>query len=323
MSGDIWVYVELQAGQITPAAREALGEGKRLTEKRGLRLGAVLAQEIKGDPAELLQGFGIQVVYLVDHPDLHEYHYETFTGTFSQIVQAHNPILLLAASSSQTLDFFPRLAAHLGAPILTDCTQIDDAGGHFEFTRPVYGGMAAAVITTSAPPPYLATLLPGAVGMPAPLPANPPEIVHFSPDLQAVAMRTRRLSLTRAEPSQIDLHEAVIIVAGGRGANQPEDWILLDRLAKSLGGALGGSRPALDTGHIQRSRMIGQTGKNVRPRLYLAAGISGSTYHLRGVNTEHLLAINRDADAAILKACQCGVCADLRLVIPELIKRMT
>jgi electron transfer flavoprotein alpha subunit len=267
-----------------------------------------------------LSSLGAQAIYILDHPRLDEYHAETYASAFAQAMDNFKPTLLLASSSPQTLDFFPRLAARLAAPILTGCTQVSDHNGCIEFTLPAYAGMASAILTCSAPPPYLATLLPASAGMPALIPAVPPEVIHFSPRLDDVQILTQRLSQTLGNPTNIDLAEADVIVAGGRGAGEAQDWLLLERLARALGGALGGTRPALDAGYIQRSRMIGQTGKNVRPRLYLAAGISGSTYHLRGVNAEHLLAINYAADAPIFKSCQCGVSGDLRLVIPELLK---
>ena len=322
MLDEIWVYVGLHDGLVTPAAREALGEGRNLAIKRAVRLGAVLTHELSTDQMQALGGFGAQAIYVLDHPLLEEYYLEPYSSAFAQLVQQYRPTLLLAASSPLTLDFFPNLAAHLAVPILCDCTQVRDVDGSIEFTRPAYAGMASAILTCAAPPPYLATLLPGSAGIPATCPASPPEVIRFSPALDDVRIRTQRLSLESGDPYHIDLAEAEVIVSGGRGAGEAQDWLLLERLARCLGGSLGGSRPALDEGHIQRRHMIGQTGKNVRPRLYLAAGISGSTYHLRGVNAEHLLAINVNADAPIFKSCQCGVSGDLRLVIPELLKRI-
>lgn len=320
MQDEIWVYLEVRAGQITSGAAEALGEGYSLAEARRVHLGAVMVQGEAGGGVTALDRFGVRTVYLLEHPLLNEYHSETYAGALIQAIQAYRPSLILAASSALTLDLLPRLAAGLPAPIIYDCTQVADREGCFEFTRPAYGGMASVVLTCSAPAPILATLLPGAVGAPALLPAFAPDIIRFTLDLDDVQIQTRRISLTPGDPTRFDLAEADVIVCGGRGAGEAQDWLLLQQLARNLGGALGGSRPALDAGHIARPRMIGQTGKSVKTRLYLAAGISGSPYHLRGVNTQHLLAINSDANAPIFKSCQFGICGDLRQVIPEFLK---
>lgn len=329
----VWVYAEFRGARLAPVALELLGAGRRLADKRGVELCAVLM----GSSAELEGGAGLQAVaeeliahgadrvYLADDPALARFTDDAYGNVLADLVQEHKPEILLAGATAIGRSFIPRVATMLAAGLTADCTELDirDEDGALLQTRPAFGGNIMATIVSPRTRPQMATVRPMVMKPLSRDENRKGEIVAVAVPAERLISRTRVLESVCEAVDQVKLGEADIVVAGGRGLENAEGFALISKLADTLGGAVAASRAAVDSGWIPYPHQVGQTGKTVAPKLYVACGISGAIQHLVGMQSaETIVAINRDPDAPIFNVATYGIVGDLSEVVPKLIERL-
>ncbi len=319
---EIWVVAEHTDGELQEATLEMLFEARRVSGRMSGTVCAVLLGHNVANLVEPLAGYGADRVYSVEDPLLTSYSTDIFTEAVFQLVHECSPALLMLAATANGRDYAPRLAGRLRSGFASDCVMVDvNRQGELEMTRATHGDRAYTTVTCPNSRPVIATMRPGAIGFDSPDPSRVAEVRRFQPRLESCVLRTRVIERIKADPKTLDLGEADIIVAGGRGVGSPGTWALLEELAELLGAAVGGSRMAMDLGWIPRDRLVGQTGSTVSPRLYLAAGISGAIQHTAGMRaSKNKIAINNEREAPIHQLADLAAVADLREVLPALIE---
>ena len=320
----VWVFAEQRDGKLKSVAYELLTEGRKLADKLGTELCAVcLGHNVEG--AEGLVAYGADRVYLADDPALADHQEDYYTGVLVDLIRKHKPEVLLAGATAMGRSFIPRVAAIIYTGLTADCTglDIDPESKLLLQTRPTFGGNVMATITCQAKRPQMATVRPHVFKRAAPDEQRRGEIIKVDFDKESVTSRTKLLSFVEDLSERVKLDEAESIVSGGRGLGKPENFQIVAELADALGAALGSSRPPVDDGWIPYSHQVGQTGKTVCPKLYIACGISGAVQHLAGMQTaEVIVAINEDPNAPIFEVATYGIVGDLFKVVPMLTARL-
>jgi electron transfer flavoprotein alpha subunit len=316
MSNDVLVVAEIREGTIKKVAFEMLGEGRRIASELGGNLLAVVLGHGIGDAIAPLAHYGADKVLLADDPALADYTAEGYTNVLAGLIGDLQPALVLLGATTQGKDLAPRLAARLAAGLASDCTDFAVQDGELHITRPIYAGKATAIVRETARP-YMATVRPNIFAAPEPDTSREAPIETVSVD--AGDIRAKVVELIKEAGERVELTEADIVVSGGRGLKEPENFALIEELAGVLGAAVGASRAAVDAGWKDHSYQVGQTGKVVTPTLYIACGISGAIQHLAGMKTsKYIFAINKDPDAPIFKVADYGIVGDLFKVVPVL-----
>lgn len=320
---DVWVFCEQKKGAIQSISFELLGEGRKLADKLGVKLCAVLLGHGLEDTAEKLGERGADKVYLVDNPALKDYQDDPYTAVLVSLVEEYKPEALLCGATVIGRSLISRVAIKTNAGLTADCTGLDvDAKERLLLqTRPAFGGNIMATIIAPNHRPQMATVR-HKVMQEAPVqPGRAAEIVSKVYPPEAFTSRTKLLDIVAEVTSTVNLSEADIIVAGGRGMGSKENFAQLEELAGVLGGAVGASRSAVDADWIPYSHQVGQTGKTVVPKLYFACGISGQIQHLIGMqSSKTIVAINKDPDAPIFKVATYGIVGDVNELVPALTK---
>jgi electron transfer flavoprotein alpha subunit len=319
----VWVFAEQHKGDIASVSLELLGEGRKLADKRGSKLSAVFIGSGIKDKAKDLIAFGADLVYIADDPALKDFNDDSYAAVLTTLAQQHKPEIILAGATAIGRSFFPKVAATLYAGLTADCTMldIDAASGHLHQTRPAFGGNIMATIVTPNHRPQMATVRHKVMKPAQRDDARKGEIIEVRYN-QTGALRTRVLKTVEELTETMNICEADIIVAGGRGLGSQKNFQLLEELAKVLGGAVAATRGAVDEGWIPYSHQVGQTGKTVCPKLYIACGISGAIQHVAGMqSSETIVAINKDPDAPIFSVATYGIVGDVHEVVPIMIKK--
>jgi len=321
----VWVFAEQRDGKVNSVSYELLGEGRRLAQARGCGLSAVLLGWEIRDKAEELIKRGADKVYLVDSPRLKDFLLDGYTQALVELIQEYRPEIVLSGATSLGRSLIPRVATRLRTGLTADCTglEIDPENGHFLQTRPAFGGNIMATIVCPHRRPQMATVRPKVMREVPIDPQRKGEVIlkEIKPD--RLFSRSKLLQRVKEEGETANIAEADVIVSGGRGLGDPSNFALIEELAKALEGAVGASRAAVDAGWIPYSHQVGQTGKTVCPKLYIACGISGAIQHLVGMQSAKVIvAINKDPEASIFKVATYGIVGDLFQVIPALIKRI-
>jgi electron transfer flavoprotein alpha subunit len=322
--GGVWVFAEQRDGKLKNVSYELVTKGRELAESRKTELCAVCFGHNVSDVSQLIT-HGADKIYLVDTPEMADNPEDLFTTELVDLIRQHRPEMLLAGATSLGRAFIPRVAAILKTGLTADCTglEIDGETGLLKQTRPAFGGNIMATILCESSRPQMATVRPGVFKKGNGNGQRQGQIIRVDFDKERVTSRTKLLDLIRDVSETIKLDEADIIVSGGRGLGKPENFKLLQELAKVLGAALGSSRPPVDEGWIPYSHQVGQTGKTVSPKVYIACGISGSVQHMAGMQTsETIIAINSDPDAPIFGIATYGIVGDLFKVVPVLIDKL-
>lgn len=312
MAGRILVFAEQREGKFRRSAFEAIGRAKDLTEEvHALVIGSSISSM-----APTLGNYGAQVAHTVEDPSLDSYWSDGYGAALTAAIDQVKPDLVIIIASAMGRDLAPRVAVREGMPILSNCITLSEADGAFEATKSMYGGKVLATIRSTRKP-TLATLRPSAY--PAPSPSDSAATLQpLSVNLPADS-RAKVVEVLKAEEGILDVQEAEITVSGGRGLKDPKNFKLIEGLAQALGGAVGASRAAVDAGWIDHAHQVGQTGKTISPKLYVAVGISGAIQHLAGMRTSKcIVAINKDPDAPIFNAADYGIVGDLFKVVPVL-----
>ena len=323
-SRGVWVFAEQQDGRLKSVAYELLSKGIELANGLGTELCAVCFGHRIGEVEELI-AYGADKVYLVDDPALAQSQEDLYTGQLVKLIQQHKPEVVVAGATSLGRSFVPRVAALLRTGLTADCTglEIDPESKLLLQTRPTFGGNIMATIICQAKRPQMATVRPRVFKKTAPDRGKKGQIIKVDLDKEGVTSRTKLLSFVADVTEKVKLEDADIIVSGGRGLGKAENFKLLEELASVLGAALGSSRPPVDEGWIPYSHQVGQTGKTVSPKLYIACGVSGAVQHLAGMQTsDTIVAINDDPNAPIFEVATYGIVGDLFKVVPVLIQRL-
>ena len=318
----VWVFAEQHRGKVQEVAYELLSTGRRLADDRGSELAAVVLGHQITDSAAYLIAAGADKVYIVDQPELAAYEANVYADALSQLIAKHKPEVVLAGATAVGRAFFAKAAVRSRTGLTADCTalSIDKQTGLLHQTRPAFGGNIMATIMTPNHRPQMATVRPKVFKMTTPDPKRKGETLIEA--LKLVAAGTRIVKAERNAAS-VNIAEAEIIVAGGRGLKKAENLALLKRLADLLGGVVGVSRACVDAGWISASHQVGQTGKTVCPKIYLAVGISGAIQHLEGMRaSDTIIAVNSDANAPIFGIADLGIVGDLFEILPMLIEAL-
>jgi len=320
----IWVFAEARNGQLKEVAYELLSKGRELADSLDTELSAVcFGHDIAG--IDRLIAGGADKVYLVDSPELNSNAEDLYTRQMVELIQQYQPEIVIAGATSLGRSFIPRVAAILGTGLTADCTalEIDNEKRLLLQTRPTFGGNIMATIICPVKRPQMSTVRPRVFKASAPDAGRQGQIIRVDFDREHITSKTRLLNFVEDITETVKIEEADIIVSGGRGLGKAENFQLLEELAAKLGAALGASRPPVDEGWLPYSHQVGQTGKTVCPRLYIACGISGAIQHLAGMQTSDIIvAINDDPNAPIFEAATYGIIGDLFKVVPMLIEKL-
>ena len=320
---DVWVFCEQKKGVIQSIAFELLGEGRKLADKLGVKLCAVLLGSGLEETAEKLGERGADKVYLVDNPALKDYQDDPYTEVLVRLVEEHKPEVILCGATTIGRSLGSRVAIKAGAGLTADCTglDIDEKERLLLQTRPAFGGNIMATIVTPNHRPQMATVRHKVMKEAAVTPGRKAEVISKAYPPEVFTSRTKLLEMVAELGATVNISEADVIVAGGRGMGSKENFALLEELAGVLGGAVGASRSAVDADWIPYSHQVGQTGKTVCPKLYIACGISGQIQHLIGMqSSKTIVAINKDPDAPIFKVATYGIVGDVSELVPALTK---
>lgn len=320
----VWVFIEMERGEVHPVSWELLGEGRKLADKLGVELAGVVlgppGESVKTAAAECF-AYGADVAYIAAHDALREYRNDPYTKTFTHLVNTYKPEILLLGATTLGRDLAGSVATTLLTGLTADCTELAvDTDGSLAATRPTFGGSLLCTIYTLNYRPQMATVRPRVMSMPARQEGRLGRVIDVAIDLKEDDIVTKVLSfLPDRSANKSNLAYADIVVAGGMGLQSPENFQLIKGLAEVLGGEYGCSRPVVQKGWLTADRQIGQTGKTIRPKLYIAAGISGAIQHRVGVEGADLIvAINTDKNAPIFEFAHVGVVADAMRVLPSL-----
>ena len=321
----VWVFCEQKRGEIQSVSYELLGKGRELADKRATKLcGVLLGHGIEGRAKELIAR-GADTVYCVDHPQLKNFLDEPYTAVLVRLIKKHKPEIVLCGATSIGRALVSRVAVKIGTGLTADCTGLDiDPDKQILLqTRPAFGGNIMATIITPLHRPQMATVRHKVMREAVPDPKRKGEVVREIFDDGAVASRTRILDIIEEITATVNIAEADVIVSGGRGMKGPENFKILEELTQVLNGAVGSSRAAVDSGWMPYSHQVGQTGKTVCPKVYIACGISGQIQHLVGMqSSKTIIAINSDPHAPIFQIASLGIVGDLFEVVPLLTKKL-
>lgn len=319
MSNNILIIAEGRPEGLRKVSYELVNVAKKISGALGGAIeGAVLGYNV-GAWAEQLAKTGIAQVYLVDHAGLEKFAPESYATALAEIIQRANPAVVLIGASGWGKEVSARAAAKLDWGLATDCTDVTMDNGALILTRPIYAGKVIAHVKPRALP-VMASIRPNIF---PPVEADQPAAPIQAVTVELPEPRARVVEAVQKEKTKVDLSEANIVVSGGRGVKDSAGFVPLQELADTLGAALGASRAAVDAGWIEYSHQVGQTGKTVAPKLYIAVGISGAIQHLAGMSSSKVIvAINKDSDAPIFKVADYGIVGDLFKVVPELVAEL-
>jgi electron transfer flavoprotein alpha subunit len=318
---DFWVWIETYAGAARNVGLELLNPGRRMADAVGMSLVAVVIGHNAQGAAEAAIRHGADRVILADDEAFSVYNVESYTAALYSLVQKYKPDTVLFGASSTGRDFAPRLACRVKTGLTADCTGLDVnvETGNVQWTRPAFGGNLMAVIECPNTRPQMGTVRPGVFKK---APADESRIGEIVRE-RIEGLPTPRTKLVKRlgddDEVKVNLEEAEIIVSGGRGLGKPENFSLIRDLAEAAGGEVGSSRAAVDAGWISHAHQVGQTGKTVGPRLYIACGISGAIQHLAGMSSsDTIVAINKDPEAPIFGVADFGIVGNLLDAVPAL-----
>jgi len=329
MSKDVYVIAEQRDGNIAKVALELLGEATRLAEDLGHKVVAVILGDNIKDKAQALIEAGADEVLYIDDPMLKEYVTEPYTKAVTKVIRECDPEIVLFGATAIGRDLAPRIAQRVHTGLTADCTKLaidvfkeneDDPGQKLLFmTRPAFGGNIMATILCKNYRPQMATVRPGVMKRIDRVANKKGEIKEFKVDFVPSDMNVVIREVVKSIHKSADITETKYLVSGGRGIGSQEAFYMLRELADVLGGEVSSSRANVDAGWIEKDRQVGQTGRTVRPELYMACGISGAIQHVAGMeNSEFVISINKDDMAQIFSVSDMGIVGDVRTIIPKL-----
>ncbi len=323
---NVWVFIEIVRGKIKGVSLELLGQGRKMADDLGEKLVAIIPGNEIEDFAKMAIHYGADEAIVVDQKELKDYSTDGYTKAMCTLIKKYNPAVLLIGATNNGRDLGPRVSSRMQTGLTADCTElgVDSETRLVKWTRPAFGGNLMATILCPDHRPQIGTVRPGVFKKPEEDTGRKGEIIHETVEFGPDEIRTRIIEvITEAGGADVNLEEAEIIVSGGRGVGGPEGFEVLKELADEIGAQIGASRAAVDSGWISSLHQVGQTGKSVGPKIYIACGISGAIQHVAGMSSSDvIIAINKDPDAPIFNIADYGIVGDLFEVIPELTKRI-
>lgn len=319
---NIWVYIEVEDGKPKGVGLELLSSGRRLADINDEKLVAVVIGNEIENAVKAAIAYGADEVILVEDYEYKEYSTDGYVNVFDKLIEKYKPSTLLIGATNNGRDLAPRLACRIKTGLTADCTgiDVDEESRNVAWTRPAFGGNLMATILCPKTRPQIGTVRPGVFKKIEPDFSKKIRILKekiYTPEEEIRTKLVERIKETAGE--LVNLEGAEIIVSGGRGLGKAENFSLIKELAKVLGGTVGSSRAAVDAGWISHIHQVGQTGKTVQPKIYIACGISGAIQHLAGMSSsDTIIAINKDEDAPIFDVADYGVVGDLFEVLPVL-----
>ena len=350
MSKDLYVIAEQRDSEIAKVTLELLGEATILAADLGEKVYAVLMGDQIKDKAQSLIEAGADGVIVIEDPMLKEYVTEPYAKALTAMIKKYDPNIVLFGATSIGRDIAPRVAARVHTGLTADCTHLDiNMNKYFEFlkatstadtdsiekklgmddvtlkmTRPAFGGNVMATIRCADYRPQMATVRPGVMKKIAPQAGKQGTVEEFKVEFTDADMNVTIKEVIKQTHKAVDITDAKVLVSGGRGIGSADFYKELQKVADLLGGEISSSRANVDAGWIEKSRQVGQTGKTVRPELYMACGISGAIQHIAGMeNSECVIAINKNDTAAIFDVSDLGIVGDVKVIIPKLIDALT
>ncbi len=318
--GEILVLAELRQGEVREITFEALGAGRNVAAKAGLKLSTLLVGYNLERAEDGLADYCDNIL-IVEDERLGQYNSETYQAVVSQVFRERRPALLLMGHTSMGMDLAPRLAAELGIPLVTDCLEIELVDGRLYAVRQMYGGKLNCRVRAREAESYIATVRQG-IFKPVKIESRG-LVTRIGIPVLPRELRRRVKGVTAPVKSEISIESADIIVAVGRGIGEKSNIALAEELANLLGGVIACSRPIVDKGWLPSDRQVGSSGKTVKPKLYISLGISGAFQHVMGMmNSQLIIAVNKDRNAPIFNVAHYGVVDDLFKVAPALIKKI-
>ena len=318
---DVWVFVEHTDGRVGPVSLEILGEARRIADESSSNVEAVVFGRECEQFTEQLAAHGADRLRVVETDGVDGYDPDAYALNLGNLCQSLEPGLVLFPATSTGADLAARIAAERNWPIFPKAINIRARDGLWEVTRTLAAGKIHARLKGSVEGPYLVTFVPDVIGVGDQDPTRKATVVRKKLAIPE-ARQIEVLDFVRSTPDTIDLTEAETVVSVGRGMGTPENVKLVEDLAAALGGSVGGTRVAVDLGWLPKARQVGQTGKSVRPRLYIACGLSGATQHVMGMKqSETIVAINTDTSAPIFKIADLAVATDAVELLPVLAKK--
>lgn len=319
----IVTFAELKEGNLTPVAREIVGVARKLADEKSWKVTTVLIGDNVSSLADELIKYGADKVIVCDNPALKGFLDESYCKILAEVAKSEDAAVIFGGATFIGKSLFPRLTVTLSSGLAADVTAIEWDGDNILATRPAYGGKALIKLTPAGPGPQIATLRPKAFPDPDPQEGRSGEKSDLAYDESKHGSKAKILESVSEGGQEISLTDADIIVSGGRGIKGPENYKLISELASVLGAAAGASRAIVDAGWVTYSHQVGQTGKTVNPKLYVACGISGAIQHLVGMqSSKTIVAINRDPEAPIFKVATYGIVGDLFEILPRLTEKL-
>lgn len=321
----IWIFAEYRMENVAPVSFELLGIGRKLADQRNVPLSAVLfGQDLDKAASELIAA-GADKVFMVDDPRLKEYREDIYGKALEALIREHKPEVVLAGATAIGRSFIPQVANIVGAGLTADCTQLEirENDGMLLQTRPAFGGNIMATIECPYSRPQMATVRPKVMRPLQPDSGRHGEIIKAGLSENLLSSKVEVLESVRSKEDKVNIQEVEILVAGGRGVENEKGFAMIRELADELGGAVAASRAAVDSGWIPYPHQVGQTGKTVCPKLYIACGISGAIQHAVGMqSSETIVAINRDEKAPIFDLATYSLVGDLFEIVPLLTEKI-
>ncbi len=344
---NIWVFVEQRDGKLMNVALELLGEGHRLSREISddTKVCALLIGDKVENLADECFAYGADAVYYIEDPLLKNFTTDAYTKVITDAVNEYKPEIFLYGATHIGRDLAPRVAARLDTGLTADCTHLDvSVAGYIKFaeenttlntkslnpedpdkglkmTRPAFGGNLMATIICPKHRPQMATVRPGVMSKMEKKDGAKGEVIRVKHSLSEADIRTKLVDIVKSAKEMVSLTDAEIICSGGRGLGDASGFELMKKFADKVGGVVGASRAAVDSGWIDHSHQVGQTGTTVKPKIYFACGISGAIQHLAGMQTsDTIVAINKDPDSPIFEVADYGIVGDLYKVIPQIME---
>ena len=330
----VYVFAQQVDNEISGIAYELLGKGKELAAKLNEEVTAVLiGHDVKG-LADKLAEYGADKVIVVDDPELKEYRTEPYAHALSSVINEFKPEIVLVGATAIGRDLGPTVSARVATGLTADCTvleigdfplvaipgkEAEQKHNQLLMTRPAFGGNTIATIACPDNRPQMATVRPGVMQKIEPIVGAKANVIEYNPGFTPNDRYVEIKEIVKAVSDTVDIMDAKILVSGGRGVGSPENFKILEDLAEALGGSVSCSRAVVDSGWKPRDLQVGQTGKTVRPNLYIACGISGAIQHTAGMEeSDIIIAINKDEDAPIFSVADYGIVGDLNKIVPQL-----
>jgi len=320
----VWVFAEQRGGALNTVSLELLGKAQELADTLNQKVSALLLGSKIAKLADTLMAYGADHVYLAENVNLKDYRTIAYTNVIEEMVAKYKPNIILMGATHIGRDLAPRVSRRVGVGLTADCTElsIDPEEGILLQTRPAFGGNVMATIANRYSRPQMATVRPGVMEA-LKRQKNKGEVIRHKVSLTQKEIGTKVLDIVREAKRAVNLSEARLIVAGGRGVGDAKGFKVLKKLAGLVGGEVAGTRVAVEEGWIPADRQIGQTGQAVKPEVYIACGISGAIQHRAGMmNSRYIIAINKDPRAPIFQVADWGIVGDLHKLVPEMIKQL-